>query len=256
MGGVLIVTGASTGIGAATARLAGERGYGICVNYRSRSKEAEEVADEIRRGGGKAVVVKADVGREEEVIKMFEIVDKKLGPVTALVNNAGFVPGRATADRVSAADVKVTMDTKVMGTILCSREALLRMMPKHGGQGGVIVNVSSIGASHGAPGYWVHYAASNGASDSYTIGLSKEMATENIRVNGVRPGYVESNFNVNANWLDRTEKYQAQNPHIQIGKPQQVAEVILWLLSDNASYVSGAIIDVTGGFSGTVNPTE
>ena len=238
MSGVLIVTGASTGIGAATARVAGKRGYDVCVNYRSRNAEAEAVVAHIEKAGGKAIAVKGD----------------ELGPVTALVNNAGFVPGRATADEVSAADVKVTMDTKVMGSILCSREALRRMMPKHGGEGGAIVNVTSPASNHGAPGYWVHYAASNGAADTFTLGLSKEVATENVRVNAVRPGFVITNFNVNANWLDRTEKYIAQNPAVRDGKPEEVANTILWLLSDEASYVSGAIVDVTGGFSGMINP--
>tara|TARA_A100001037_G_scaffold306483_1_gene351906 strand:+ start:125 stop:895 length:771 start_codon:yes stop_codon:yes gene_type:complete len=254
--GVLIVTGASTGIGAATARVGGERGYDVCVNYRSRTAEAEAVVAHIEKSGGKAIAVKGDVGNEDDVLAMFETVDRELGPVTALVNNAGFVPGRATADEVSAADVKVTMDTKVMGSILCSREALKRMMPKHGGEGGAIVNVTSPASNHGAPGYWIHYAASNGAADTFTIGLSKEVATEKVRVNAVRPGFVITNFNVNANWLDRTEKYVAQNPEVRDGKPEEIADTILWLLSDEASYVSGAIVDVTGGFSGMINPKD
>ena len=256
MSGVLIVTGASTGIGAATARMGAERGYKVCVNYRSRTDEAEAIVAEIEKGGGQAIAVKADVGKEVDVLNMFEIVDRELGPVTALVNNAGFVPGRATADEVTVADVQVTMDTKVMGTILCCREALQRMMPKHGGKGGAIVNVTSPATQHGAPGYWIHYAASNGAADTYTIGLSKEVAGENVRVNAVRPGFVITNFHINANWPDRIDKFVAQNPEMRDGKPEEVAQAILWLLSNDASYVSGAIVDVTGGQSGMINPKD
>ena len=200
--------------------------------------------------------MKADVGKEDDVLNMFETVDRELGPVTALVNNAGFVPGRATADEVAAKDVQVTMDTKVMGIILCCREALKRMMPKHGGKGGAIVNVTSPASQHGAPGYWIHYAASNGAADTYTIGLSKEVASESVRVNAVRPGFVITNFHINANWPDRIEKFVAQNPDMRDGKPEEVADAILWLLSDEASFVSGAIVDVTGGQSGMINPKD
>ena len=256
MSGVLIVTGASTGIGAATARVGAQRGYDVCVNYRSRSAEAEAVVAEIGKLGRKAIAVKADVGKEDDVLGMFETVDRELGSVTALVNNAGFVPGRATADQVTAADVQVTMDTKVMGIILCCREALRRMMPKHGGKGGAIVNVTSPATQHGAPGYWIHYAASNGAADTYTIGLSKEVAQQRVRVNAVRPGFVITNFHINANWPDRIEKFVAQNPEIRDGKPEEVADAILWLLSDEASFVSGAIVDVTGGQAGMINPRD
>ncbi len=256
MSGVLIVTGASTGIGAATARGGARRGYDVCVNYRGRREEAEAVAAEVERLGRKAVAVKADVGREDDVLRMFETVDRELGPVTALVNNAGFVPGRATADEVTAADVRVTMDTKVMGIALCCREALRRMMPKHGGDGGAIVNVTSPASDHGAPGYWVHYAASNGAADTYTIGLSKEVAEQRVRVNAVRPGFVITNFHINASWPDRIEKFVAQNPEMRDGKPEEVADAILWLLSDEASFVSGAVVDVTGGQSGMINPRD
>ena len=256
MSGVLIVTGASTGIGAATARVGARRGYDVCVNYRSRSAEAEAVVAEIGKLGRKAIAVKADVGKEDDVLGMFETVDRELGPVTALVNNAGFVPGRAMADQVTAADVQVTMDTKVMGIILCCREALRRMMPKHGGEGGAIVNVTSPATQHGAPGYWIHYAASNGAADTYTIGLSKEVAQQRVRVNAVRPGFVITNFHINANWPDRIEKFTAQNPEMRDGKPEEVADAILWLLSDEASFVSGAIVDVTGGQSGMINPKD
>ncbi len=256
MSGVLVVTGASTGIGAATARRGAARGYDVCVNYRSRAAEAEAVAADVAALGQRAVAVKADVGREDDVLRMFETVDRELGPVTALVNNAGFVPGRATADQVTAADVQVTMDTKVMGTVLCCREALRRMMPRHGGRGGAIVNVTSPASQHGAPGYWIHYAASNGAADTYTIGLSREVAEERVRVNAVRPGFVITNFHVNANWPDRIEKFVAQNPDMRDGKPEEVADAILWLLSDEASFVSGAVVDVTGGQSGMINPRD
>jgi NAD(P)-dependent dehydrogenase (short-subunit alcohol dehydrogenase family) len=254
MTGVLIVTGASTGIGAATARMGAERGYAVCVNYRKSAREADAVVADIERAGGRAVAVQADVGREEDIVRMFETVDREFGPVTALVNNAGGVPGRAMMDEITLADIRFTIDTKIVGTILCCREALRRMLPKHGGKGGAIVNISSPSSLHGAPGMWVHYGAANGGTDTYTIGLSKEVAKQKVRVNGVRPGFVITNFHLNANWPDRVDRFQAKNPEIPDGKPEEVAAGILWLLSDEASYVSGAILDIHGGFNVPINP--
>ena len=195
---VLIVTGASTGIGAATARMAGVHGYAVCVNYRRSAAEADAVVSNIEAAGGRALAVGADVSREEDILRMFETVDERLGPVSALVNNPGMVPGRRLADEIPDSEARVTIETKVTGTILCSREALRRMLPKHGGSGGAIVNVGSNSAVHGAVGFWIHYGAANGAIDSYTIGLSKEVAGEGVRVNGVRPGFIDTAFHENA----------------------------------------------------------
>ena len=244
---VLIVTGASTGIGAATARMAGQRGYSVCVNYRRSADAAEAVVSGIEAAGGQAISVCADVSREEDIMRMFQNVDAELGPVSALVNNAGMVPHRRLADEIPDAEARITIATKVMGTILCSREALHRMMPKYGGSGGAIVNVGSNSAVHGAVGFWIHYAAANGAIDSYTIGLSKEVAAEGIRVNGIRPGFIDTSFHDNAQWSGRSEDLAPRQPLGRAGRPEEIAELALWLLSDQASYVSGAIIDAHAG---------
>ena len=244
---VLIVTGASTGIGAATARMAGRRGYSVCVNYRRSAGAAEGVVSDIEAAGGQAIAVCADVSREEDIQRMFQTVDAQLGPVSALVNNAGMVPHRRLADEIPEAEARITIATKVMGAILCSREALRRMMPKYGGSGGAIVNVSSSSAVHGAGGFWVHYGAANGAIDSYTIGLAKEVAAEGIRVNGIRPGFIDTSFHDNAQWSGRTEDFAPRQPLGRAGRPEEIAELALWLLSDQASYVSGAIIDAHAG---------
>lgn len=244
---VLIVTGASTGIGAATARMAGERGYAVCVNYRRSAEQAESVVSDIEARGGRAIAVGADVSREEDILRMFETVDGELGPVTALVNNAGMVPQRRLADEVPGSEARITINTKVMGYILCSREALRRMLPKYGGLGGAIVNIGSNSAVHGAVGFWIHYAAANGAIDSYTIGLSKEVATEGVRVNCVRPGFIDTSFHDNAQWSGRSEDFAPRQPLGRAGRPEEIAAIALWLLSDEASYVSGAIIDAHAG---------
>ena len=244
---VLVVTGASTGIGAATARMAGEHGYSVCVNYRRSSKQAGAVVSDIEAAGGRAIAVRADVSREEEILHMFETVDKQLGPVTALVNNAGMVPGRRLADEIPDSEARITIAAKVMGTILSSREALRRMLPKYGGSGGAIVNVGSNSAVHGAVGFWIHYAAANGAIDSYTIGLSKEVAAEGIRVNGIRPGFIDTSFHDNAQWSGRAEDSAPRQPLGRAGRPEEIAAIALWLLSDQAAYVSGAIIDAHAG---------
>ena len=244
---VLIVTGASTGIGAATARRAGEGGYAVCVNYRRSADEAEAVVSDIEAAGGQAIAVRADVSREEDILRMFETVDQELGAISALVNNAGMVPSRRLADEIPDAEARLTIGTKVTGTILCSREALRRMLPKHGGSGGGIVNVGSASAKHGAVGFWVHYAAANGAVDTYTIGLSKELAGSGIRVNGVRPGFIDTAFHDSARWPGRADELAPRQPLGRAGRPEEIAAIILWLLSDEASYVSGAIIDAHAG---------
>tara|TARA_B100000029_G_scaffold338845_3_gene331025 strand:- start:918 stop:1676 length:759 start_codon:yes stop_codon:yes gene_type:complete len=244
---VLIVTGASTGIGAAIAHLAGERGYAVCVNYRRSTQAAQGVAADIESAGGQALAVQADISREEEIMRLFATVDKALGPVTALVNNAGMVPQRRLVDELPASEVEITIATKVLGAILCSREALRRMLPRHGGSGGAIVNISSSSAVHGAGGFWVHYGAANGAIDTYTIGLSKEVAVDGVRVNGIRPGFIDTAFHDSAQWSGRLTDMGPRQPLGRAGRPEEIAAVALWLLSDQASYVSGAIIDAHAG---------
>jgi NAD(P)-dependent dehydrogenase (short-subunit alcohol dehydrogenase family) len=244
---ILIVTGSSTGIGAATARSAGQHGYAVCVNYRRSGEEAEAVVSDIEAAGGQAIAVRADVSREEDILRMFETVDAQLGPVSALVNNAGMVTRRRLADEIPDIEARITIAAKVMGTILCSREALRRMMPKHGGTGGGIVNIGSSSAVHGAAGFWIHSGTANGAVDTYTIGLSKEVAGEGIRVNGIRPGFIDTSFHDNAQWSDRFDDFAPRQPLGRAGRPEEIAEIALWLLSDDASYVSGAIIDAHAG---------
>ncbi len=229
---VLIVTGASTGIGAATARMAGQHGYAVCVNYRRSTEEAEAVVSDIAAAGAQAIAVRADVSRENDILRMFETVDKQLGPVTALVNNAGMVPRRRLADEIPDAEARITLTTKVTGTILCAREALRRMMPKHGGSGGGIVNISSSSALHGAGGFWTHYGTANGAVDTFTIGLSKEVAGDGIRVNGIRPGFIDTAFHDSAQWSDRFEDFAPRQPLGRAGRPEEIAAIALWLLSD------------------------
>jgi NAD(P)-dependent dehydrogenase (short-subunit alcohol dehydrogenase family) len=246
-GRVILVTGASTGIGAATARLAGDRGYAVCVNFRRNRDKADAVVDAIRAGGGTAIAVSADVADEADVVRMFATVDAELGRVTALVNNAGMVPGRRGADEVPGDEVAVTVATKVHGALLCGREALRRMLPRHGGRGGAIVNVSSASARHGAVGFWIHYAAANGALDTYTVGLSKEVARHGVRVNGVRPGFIDTAFHDSAVWGGRLAENGPKQPLGRAGRPEEIAALILWLLSDEASYVSGAIVDAHAG---------
>ena len=222
---VLIVTGASRGIGAATAHLAAARGFRVCVNYLRQQRAAEDVVAAIRQKGGTAVAIQADVSSESEVVRLFDSAVSQLGPLTALVNNAGIVERQSRLDAIDAARLHRVFAINVFGSFLCAREAVRRMSTKYGGQGGSIVNISSGASRLGSPNEYIDYAASKGAIDTLTLGLAKEVAEEQIRVNAVRPGFIYTEI------------------HAQGGEPNRV----LWLLSDEASYVTGAILDVTGG---------
>lgn len=247
MTAVMIVTGAGRGIGAATARLAAQRGYAVCINYRSDRGAAEALAQAIRSAGGRAITVAADVASEADVERLFRTVDRELGVVTALVNNAGVLERQMRVQDVDAARLQRILATNVIGTLLCAREAVRRMSTRMGGQGGAIVNVSSVAARLGAPGEYVDYAASKGAVDTFTVGLSREVAGEGIRVNAVRPGYIHTQMHASGGEPGRVERISASLPMQRGGQPEEVAHAILWLLSDEASYTTGTFIDLAGG---------
>ena len=244
---VMIVTGASRGIGAVTALLAAARGYAVCVNYRTNRAAAAQVVHEITDAGGSAVAVPGDVAVEADVRRIFETCDQALGPVTALVNNAGIVDVKARVDEMDAARLERMFAINVLGSFLCARQAVRRMSTKHGGHGGAIVNVSSAASRLGSPGEYVDYAASKAAIDAFTIGLSKEVATEGIRVNAVRPGIVRTEIHASGGQPDRIERIAPLVPMQRAGQPDEIAQAILWLLSDEASYTTGALLDVAGG---------
>lgn len=245
--GALIITGASRGIGAVTARLAAERGYSVCVNYRTAKKEADAVVAEIIGRGGRAVAVKADVSAESDVVRLFKTCDKQLGPLAGLVNNAGILDQQMRLEGMSAARIARIFATNVVGAFVCAREAVLRMSTRHGGKGGAIVNLSSVAARLGSAGEYVDYAASKAAVDTMTIGLAQEVATEGIRVNCVRPGVVYTEMHASGGEPGRVERVKANVPMKRGGNADEIAKAILWLLSDEASYVTGAILDVSGG---------
>ena len=244
---VLLVTGGGRGIGAATARLAAKRGYTVCVNYLRDKGAAESVVQDIRDDGGSAIAVAGDVSVEKDVLHLFDACDRSLGPLAALVNNAGIVATRARVDAIEAARLERMFAVNVVGAFLCAREAIKRMSKRHGGKGGAIVNVSSGAARLGSPGEWVDYAASKGAIDTMTLGLAKELAEDGIRVNCVRPGFVNTEIHASAGEPDRIERLRDSIPMKRGGEPEEVARAILWLLSAEASYSTGAILDVTGG---------
>lgn len=245
--GTVIVTGASRGIGAAVARLAGSRGYAVAVNYDSGESAAGDVAGEIKRLGGRALPIHADVANEVDIVRMFQTAERELGPVTALVNNAGITGGFARVDSVSVDALHRVFAVNIIGAILCAREAVKRMSAKNGGRGGSIVNISSRAAHTGAPGEWVHYAATKGAIDSFTVGLAREVATEGIRVNAVAPGLTETGLHAASGEPGRLRRLMPSIPMQRAGQPGEIAEAVLWLLSAAASYVTGAILDVGGG---------
>lgn len=244
---ILLVTGGSRGIGAATALWAASHGFAVAVNYASNSTAADAVVQQIRDAGGQAIAVHADVSDEAQVLRMFEQVDASLGRITALVNNAGVVDVASRVDQMSLARFKRMFDINVIGTLLCAREAVRRMSSRHGGQGGSIVNVSSVAASLGAPGQYVDYAASKGAIDTFTLGLAREVATEGIRVNAVRPGVIDTDIHASGGQPDRAQQLSPLIPMRRPGTAQEVANAIGWFLSDEASYATGTLLDVAGG---------
>lgn len=248
MAGVMLITGGSRGIGAATACLAASSGYDVCVNYVRDAAAAGRVVEKVRAAGRRAIAVQADVGSEADIERLFETVDRELGRVTVLVNNAAVVgPNRRRVETLRAQAVNELLAANVTGAIVCAREAILRMSTKHGGPGGVIVNVSSASARLGAPNLWVDYAASKGAIDTFTIGLAQEVAAEGIRVNAVRPGLIDTEIHAASGMPDRLERSAKRIPMKRAGTAEEVAESILWLASPAASYISGAILDVAGG---------
>jgi NAD(P)-dependent dehydrogenase (short-subunit alcohol dehydrogenase family) len=244
---ILLVTGASRGIGAAVARRAAIEGYCVAVNYASDIAAAEKVAVEIEKAGSRALIVKADVSRADEIKRLFEEIDRNLGRLTHLVNNAGIVGRASRLDAADPAMIREVIDLNVTGAILVAREAARRMSTARGGQGGAIVNLSSAAATIGSPGEFTWYAASKGAIDSFTLGLARELAKEGVRVNAVSPGLIETDIHASSGQPDRVARMSPLIPMGRAGTADEVAETILWLLSDKASYVTGANIRVAGG---------
>jgi NAD(P)-dependent dehydrogenase (short-subunit alcohol dehydrogenase family) len=246
-GKVVLVTGGGRGIGAETAKRAAAAGWKVALSYVSDEAAALSVAGEIESGGGAALAVRADVGVEQDIVGLFEAVDARFGRLDGLVNNAGIVAPKSRVDQLGADRIERMLRINVTGSILCAREAVRRMSTLHGGTGGAIVNVSSVAAVLGSAGEYVDYAASKGAIDSFTIGLAREVATEGIRVNAVRPGTVATEIHASAGQPDRVERVRPMIPMKREGRPEEIAEAIVWLLSNEASYATGAIVDVSGG---------
>jgi len=244
---VMLITGASRGIGAATAQLAARRGYAVCLNYRQRADAAEQLAQRIRQAGGRAITVAADVADEKQVAALFAAIDREFGRLDVLVNNAGMLERQMRLEEMDAGRLQRVFATNVLGSFLCAREAIKRMSTAHGGRGGAIVNLSSVAARLGAPNEYIDYAAAKAAIDAMTIGLAKEVAAEGIRVNAVRPGVVYTDIHASGGEPDRVERVRASVPMARGGQPEEIAEAVLWLASDQASYSSGALLDVAGG---------
>lgn len=244
---VLLVTGASRGIGAATARLAAAQGWDVAVNYSRDAAAAERVADAVRAQGRRAITVAADVADEAAVLAMFRRVDAELGALGGLVNNAGIVALQARLDEMDLARWQRMVNVNIVGTLLCAREAVRRMSHRHGGAGGAIVNLSSAAARIGSPGMYVDYAASKGAIDTFTLGLARELATEGVRVNAVRPGIIDTEIHADSGDARRAHASSGLIPMQRPGTADEIAQAIVWLLSDAASYTTGAVLDVSGG---------
>ena len=247
MSRVMLITGASRGIGAATARLAARQGYALCLNFHQREDAANQVLEQVRAAGVSAITVKADVADESQVLQMFEVIDRKFGRLDVLVNNAGMLEQQMRLEQMDAARWMRVLSANVIGSFLCAREATKRMSTKHGGQGGSIINLSSIAARLGAPGEYIDYAAAKGAIDSMTVGLAREVAGEGIRVNAVRPGVIHTEIHASGGEPDRIERVKASVPMGRGGQAEEIAEAILWLASEQASYTTGALLDVSGG---------
>ncbi len=244
---VLIITGASRGIGAATARIAGRSGYVVCVNYLKNKAAAKQIVEEINADGGRALAVGADISREEEVVKLFCTVDDKLGKISALVNNAGILETQMRIEDMNEARLNRIFLTNITGSFLCAREAVKRMSTKNGGKGGAIVNVSSAAARLGSAGEYVDYAASKGAVDTFTRGLAQEVAEEGIRVNAVRPGVIDTDIHASGGEPGRVERVKASIPMKRGGSAEEVGKAIMWLLSSESSYTTGSLLEVSGG---------
>lgn len=244
---VIVVTGGSRGIGAAICRLAARQGLRVCINYHSDEKAASRLVEGIREEGGEAIAVQADVARQDEVKNLFAQVDSHFGRVDVLVNNAGVVGGICAAADVAATDLEKVFATNVFSLFYCSAEAVRRMARSHGGPGGVIVNISSAAARHGGMPREAHYAATKGATDSYTIALAKELGGDGIRVNAIRPGVIETSIHDAHGGAETIRKVAPTIPLGRAGQPEEVAAAVLWLASDAASYIHGAIVDVSGG---------
>ena len=244
---IALITGASRGIGAATAKLLAQQDLHIVVNYHKNNKAAQSVVQHIIKHGGSAQTIQADISQEADIIKLFKEIDNINGNLTMLVNNAGILFQQSSIENLSAERISQVMNTNVIGYILCCKEAVKRMAIKHGGKGGAIVNVSSAASRLGAPGEYIDYAASKGAIDTLTIGLSLEVADQNIRVNGVRPGFIYTEMHADGGEANRVERVSENIPMKRGGHPEEVAQAIIWLLSDKASYVTGSHIDLAGG---------
>lgn len=244
---IILITGGSRGIGAATARAAADRGYAVCISFLHNERAANELVDRIAANGGRALAVKADVSDEPDVENLFKQVDSKLGPLSALVNNAGILEQHMRLDAMDGARLARVFNTNVIGSFLCAREAVKRMSTRYGGRGGAIVNLSSAASRIGSPNEYIDYAASKGAIDTMTLGLAKEVAAEGIRVNAVRPGVIYTDIHASGGEPDRVDRVKSVVPMQRGGYPEEVAQAILWLLSDEASYSTGALLDVSGG---------
>ena len=244
---IMLITGGSRGIGAATALGAAKRGYRVALSYLGNVAAANEIVQKIQQTGGEAIAIQADVGIEADVLRLFKTVDEKMGTLHVLINNAGMLEKQMRLDQMDVGRWQRVLNANVMGSFLCAREAVLRMSSKHGGKGGVIVNVSSAASRLGSPNEFIDYAAAKGAVDSMTIGLAKEVATEGIRVNAVRPGLIYTDIHTSAGEPGRVDRAKAGVPMQRGGTAEEVAETILWLASEQSSYVTGTLLDVTGG---------
>lgn len=247
MPGIVLITGGSRGIGAATARLVASRGYAVCVNYRANEAAARAVVRDIMAGGGRAMAVQADVAIEADVVRLFETCDRELGPLTVLVNNAGILATQARVEAMDAARLQRVFSTNVTGAFICAREAVKRMSTNHGGKGGAIVNISSRAAVLGSPNEYVDYAASKAAVDTLTIGLAQEVAQEGIRVNAIRAGIIYTDIHASGGEPGRVDRLKAAVPMRRGGTAEEVARAVLWLMSDDSSFTTGSFIDVSGG---------